>query len=457
MRGKNVGVLAGTYNCLSLVGGAYNNGFGTPAFICPPGLSASQLTYLASCNSAGQYQALAVTLQGGMTDTNNPNRQELFGTQIASSTQYCTIDGFVVTGANDKCMAVGGNTGNNVTPIAPGITVQNCYLYGVQSTSSGANSSGITCYACIDVTVQNCYVTDIINSNSRNSGIETWSSKGSQILYNTVVMSNSGASPIYVKAWQNKDVTIAYNYVDASAAPSLGDSGATAWDLNGVYGTDSSSFHHNIVLVGAGVSGCFEDDVAGPNELSITENRSFYNNTFVCPGGTWANYGLWSEASGASGLNVSIYNNIFARTGSGPGRGDISLQADTPYLVDYNLYYTTFNCAIYPAGSNSGWTNYTSLASWRSALNSSCIGRDAHAVQGVPTFAGGTPTLPAQAYQLTSTSPGYGAGSSNGQTSGSACSMGAWDGTVTRIGCSFAPGVTTTVPTVPNAPVLTVS
>src|ERR1700738_270524 len=39
--GKRVGVLPGTYNCLSLVGGSYNGSFDTPAFSIAGGSTAS--------------------------------------------------------------------------------------------------------------------------------------------------------------------------------------------------------------------------------------------------------------------------------------------------------------------------------------------------------------------------------------------------------------------------------
>jgi hypothetical protein len=43
--GKRVGVLPGTYNCLSLVGGSYRGDFATPAFNIAGGMSGHQQSF----------------------------------------------------------------------------------------------------------------------------------------------------------------------------------------------------------------------------------------------------------------------------------------------------------------------------------------------------------------------------------------------------------------------------
>ncbi|MGA7539823.1 MAG: hypothetical protein WBW93_13770, partial [Steroidobacteraceae bacterium] len=77
----------------------------------------------------------------------------------------------------------------------------------------------------------------------------------------------------------------------------------------------------------------------------------------------------------------------------------------------------------------------------------------------------GSPTYPAEAYQLAAGSLGVGAGSANGTTGGSAVDMGAWGGTdvntgksVAQIGCNFVAGSTSgSLSAPPSPPVLSVS
>lgn len=446
MRGKRIGVLPGTYNCAALVGGQYNTSstgsdFDRPAFCAPAGLSASQPTLLQSTTPLG------AIIDGGMTDANNPGAQPLLGTAIVSSSQYIIIDGFEVRNSNDKIMAVGGNTGNSVASIANGITVRNCYIHGCRSTSSGANPSGITFYACIGALCQNNYITNIVNTSNRNSGIEFWSSTSCIIEYNTVVMNNGGAGAIYVKD-KNQNHIIRYNYCDTSAAPSLGGSGTIGRDSTGTNANSLEAFYNNIVFG----DNPFEGDVAGA-PLNYTANQTFYNNTLVA-NGNWSNHGMWIE--GASPGQVRLYNNIFSR-GTVGTRGDVGpTSANQIVLIDYNLYPSSFHNAI-------GTNGFTTLASWQAIMPA---GSEAHSVLGAPTFLGGSPALASQKYKLQAGSLGKGTGSSDGTTGGTACDMGAWGGIdrntglpPAQIGCNFAPGVSAPPPPplVPSPPVLSVS
>lgn len=437
MAGKRVGVLPGTYSVIGVIGGSTNNSFGSPVLDVPPGSAASP-TILQSTVPLG------AIIDGGLTDTNAPSRPPLLG-HVNPGDGYYTIDGFEVRNANDRLISVGGGTAAGSNPNCLGVTVKNCFVHGVTSTSSGANSTGITLYACSGALVQNNYVTGIVNSNNRNSGIETWSTVNSVIEYNTVVMSNAGASPIYIKNAGQRDMTVRYNYVDTTGASSLGGSGAVAWDLGGT-AADTSSLHNNIFVTAQP----FQVGImtGGPNS---TENQQIYNNTFV---GTpnWSTGGV--RPWGAAGV-LTHYNNIYQRgAGGGGGRGDLDVNASELTLSDYNLFPASPSLGVTPDGSTAYPTLYSALATWGAALPPGCVGKDAHSMLGAPSFAGGSPVLPAYKYQLASGSAGMGAGRSNGQSSGSMCDMGAWGGATppTQIGCSFSPGLP-----VPNAPVLSVS
>jgi hypothetical protein len=330
MAGKRIGLIAGTYNGLNYVANQYNaaaygQAFSTPVFVVPPG-SASASTYVASCDTNGNYSPRAAIIDGGMTNTNNPGLQPLFGTRLEAGCQYITIDGLEIRNANDRLVSLGFDTAHTSPGGAPGVIVQNCYIHGVVSTDTGSNSSGITCYR-LDVgsLIHNNYVTSIVNSSSRNSGIELWGCIHTIVEYNTVVMSNAGASPIYIKNSNNYSITIRYNYVDTSQAPSLGGSGAVAWDLNG--SSANTSYCYNNIIISTYPFGCN----IMLNNQNTSDGQVFYNNTFI---GTPDFQTVGVEAFGAANT-LTFYNNILAGSVGG-GRGEVDFNANSPVLVDYN-------------------------------------------------------------------------------------------------------------------------
>ena len=359
---------------------------------------------------------------------------------------YYTIDGFEVRNANDRLISVGGGTGAGSAANCSGVVVKNCYCHHIVSTSVGSNSTGITAYALNGGLIQNNFVTDVVNSTNRNTGIETWSCQSTVIEYNTVVMSNANAGAIFIKNAGQKNIAIRYNYCDLSGSANNSQS-AIAWDLGGS-SSDMSSLHHNIIIgtqpLTVGIV------TGGPDSV---EKQQIYNNTFVGnPGFNPGGVRPW----GAAGV-LTHYNNIYSRASVG-GRGDLDVNASSPTLTDYNLFSSTPQLGITPNGSTNYPATYSSLSSWAAALPSGCAGKDAHSVVGAPAFVGGSPTYPAQKYQLGSGSLAKGSGSTNGQASGSSCDMGAWGGASppARVGCSFVPGVVAP-PAVPDAPVLNVS
>src|SRR5262249_49482037 len=151
----------------------------------------------------------------------------------------------------------------------------------------------------------------------------------------------------------------------------------------------TSKAYNNIFVGGAAL---LQTVGTGMNPASSAEQVFIYNNTLV---GTGPNYG-GVQCFGTAGT-MHAYNNIFASNVMG-GRGAVDYNASAPALMDYNLYQVV-TLGLTSNGSTGYPTIYNTLSAWQAALPGSCVGRDAHAVAGAPTFAGGG-TLPAEAYKL---------------------------------------------------------
>ena len=144
----------------------------------------------------------------------------------------------------------------------------------------------------------------------------------------------------------------------------------------------------------------------------------------------------WMTGSN-SGAQVQFYNNIYMTTnGSGVVyQGKIVLTSRLFSKLNNNCYYSvngsyTSFWDIFPGST------YTTFASWKSEVNSVVAGSESNSLNVNPQFslpggyaAGGG----AAQFKLSAGSPCVGTGSGG-------VNMGAWDGTTTQIGCSFAPG-----------------
>jgi len=128
---------------------------------------------------------------------------------------------------------------------------------------------------------------------------------------------------------------------------------------------------------------------------------------------------------------LTWYNNIVLNQSGGTALNF----SNTPVVMDYDCYL---------GASESGASGTV----------------DTHSLLSTnPQFASTiTPGAGATQFQLATGSPCIGAGRVGGVASGTACNIGAWDGTVTQIGASFTSGAgSSPPPAVPNPPVLTVS
>jgi hypothetical protein len=449
--GKSVGIIGdqGSYDCLSIyiaynggstLGNPNQNAQHPPAFNIAAGTSGSP-TYVGSCNSSGTYVPRLAVLDGGSTSlsqsaTVNPGANGLIGA-LGSAAAYITIDGLVFQNNYYSYVYFGYET--DVTPSgrSPGITVQNCHFGGsgtLYNSIAEENPTFLTLYACEGALIQNNLMDGATDdSTDRFCAFETWATTGTVFQYNTVQLTQSSATCWFIKNINNTTATIRYNYFYAVMP-----GGADGWDLSGD-SSDTSYFYNNVVVVG---DQALNTPGEAMTDADSTEIKYIYNNTFVALGGAWANGGIYQQSAAGT---VTFYNNIVNRTGTPAWEGDVSYNYNSLALSDYNLYPSTPYLGLMTNGEDSQVpTIYTSISTFAAQLPSGCVGKDAHSVLGAPMFVGGSPTFPAEAYKLASGSLGVGAGSSNGQTSGSATDMGAWGGTdvntgnpISQIGCNF--------------------
>ncbi len=190
-----------------------------------------------------------------------------------------------------------------------------------------------------------------------------------------------------------------------------------------------------------------------------TRAPSAYNTFYMLGSGCVGE--VFISAAGASvspASTVTFYNNIVMYAGGSIGyAGLVSLGPSGSVTSNYNCFYqsgATNSTAILGMGSGSADSpSLYSLTNWQSKF-----GLDAKSLVANPSFTrpGGGAVNPA-GYTLGASSPCLSAGRVGGTSNGAVCNMGAWDGTATQIGCSFASGSSGGSTPIPVAPVLTVS
>jgi len=435
--GKRVGIIAGTYDVSALMP-TNDSSAGALQLI---GGTSSASTYWASCDASGNYSPLAATLDakgasgfyGGHNGGPGNEAPVISHVGIYPSTYalgYAIIDGIILTGFSYKGIRVGGLSSSDGPQITGPVTIQNCeFTGGGHNPGDGLDNAAAVWMDGISGTwlVTNCLFYNNApwsagNANHLNAIVVGYC-QGGTIQYNTVI--NAGS--IYGKSFGSgttgtgdEGTILQNNYVDASmySSGSYGLEDFTGYPAPGL--TQTAIFRNNIVLSTFNALSGYSSTSNWPH--GFTTPVQAYNNTFVISGGTAIQIGMSNSSA------VTIYNNIC--TGSGT---DVQLSGGTVAILDYNL------------------------------ASQSVSGGGSNDITGTPTFVGGTPTLPAQAYQLATGSAGKGAGRVGGTASGAAIDMGAWGGTdvntgqpISQIGCNLSAGAPT--PTaVPNAPILTVT
>lgn len=435
MQGKRTGLLPGTYSIGGMTSGSSPSNY-EYSILAPPNGTASAVTFIGTSDASGNYSPRTATIVWSGAQTTNA----IIGPNPNGS-GYVTVDGLVINGgglAGGHLFQVYSDRTDIYTTAGtlPGIVVQNCEMYGTNATDVGNNDSGVFLEGCAGALVQNNYFHDILKAPQPDHchAYEEYGCQNCRILYNTLSNVSGG---IESKAGSG-GTEVAYNYIYNSPYAAL-------VGFDGAEGNTNSpnlpySIHHNVFDSNVGSAGytVLSTDI----NLLIEQDVSFYNNTVYDPraGGPFRDVGL----AATNGASVSFYNNIMycpsltgADTSAHPGV--INVSSGAVGTLDYNCYFM----AMLSLGLDGNV--YSTLSSWRAATSA-----DGHAIAADPGFAvpaaGGKG---AQQFQPGSASPCIGTGKGG-------VNIGAWDGKVQQIGCNFGP-FSGSAPTVPSAPVLTVS
>jgi len=440
MAGKRVGLIAGTYNMGSMSGdGNYQN----PILNVPAG-SAGSPTYLASCDSSGNYSAGAAILAMGSNGTAN----SCIGQNQGGGGLF-TIDGLVIDGGGGGNPSYNGTFNGSLIDYWPGggagmAIFQNCEIRNLTATGSGNNMAGIFSQGSTNsLTINNCYFHDIYKEAQSDHchGIEFYSTVGAVIQYCTFVRCDGGISfKGQGQGGGESGCTVAYCYFGTMRGSNYGTGvGLRGFDLTGRT-TAPNVVHHNI-FNDVGVQDR-KNDVGS----TVSQPTTWYNNTIYDTEG--ANYGVDLMTTGNN--LITYYNNL---TVASAPTGNFRIQlTNTLVLLDYNGYFALNN--NFGAMWRYNESTQNSLANWRAAT-----GGDANAISGssIPFVGAITTAVTSQQFQLASGSPASGAGRVGGTSSGAVCAIGAWANGTTQIGYNGSGAVASPPPAVPNAPVLTVS
>jgi hypothetical protein len=435
--GKRVGFMPGTYNVA-----AYMQKDSSTGALQIPGGTAASPTYWASCDASGNYSPLTATitaLAGGVyggipgTTYNGRNGPVIANTKSNYPSGNFTIDGIVLSGFAYKGIRVGGGSSGDGPSNVAGVTIKNCLFTGGSCIGNATDN----CFAVwLDYTLgavvfNNKFLNNLGFANGscdHLAAVGTWGAQGSQISFNT--MQNAGY--IWGKENANQGNNVFNNFIDVSmytgqsSANGLQDfTGATATGL-----TQTTNIHHNIIL-----SSSFGLGYYGLNQADgWTTPVNFYSNTIVMvqTGGQIIEAAIWMYSEVAK--NVTLHSNLVTGAVSGDYRM-FRFNAGGLLQWDYNLFpaNATWDLLANGAGGVYNSPAYGTLASIQAAVAAAGFsGFEAHGVQNSnPQFVGGSPSSPAAAYQLQSGSPARGKGKGG-------IDIGAWDGTVTQIGCAAA-------------------
>ncbi|GEM_PF-4009103 len=466
--GKRIGLIAGTYGVSALMTAAGSD-FNNIALDIPGGTPSSS-TYIASCDSQGNYSPRAAIIKAndnGYFGGGNSNKCSMIG--HSGNVGYLTIDGLVLTGASLWCLTIGQTAGTNLSP--PNVVVKNCEITGNSAqnctVASGQNCCPVQLMSATNFIFTNNYIHDNYGwtDGEHFAALYHWGmgsgTSGSQITYNTII--NSGG--LHGKEATQWNTLIAYNYIDMTRT-TPGGSGYTApivgFLADGGKGT-LTSIHHNILISFAGgasdspsaLGGTWIDLTWDTGQKYWSCATEIYNNTMIASSALNGCGVAWFEESpGMRGL--SYYNNLMFDNGFNAVAqyGYMFTNPDAFAICDYNIY-GALGAAKFATLSPSGTQGIpgqtvTSFAAWRAAIG----GLDAHSVSSLvnPFTSVGKLALAA----VVTSGPAFQAGRVGGTPSGSPCHIGAWDGIVTQIGCNFAGGGSGSS-SVPSPPKLSVS
>jgi hypothetical protein len=440
--GKRLGLLPGTYDVSVLMQAA---GYQGAVLQIQGGPNSSTKTYIGSCNSSGAYQAGTATLDakgsvglyGGGNTAHSPY---VLGQTIGSTgtgptpTQIgnWTIDGLLFTGFSNWAVTLSGGI-DTLTSQPTNCTIQNCGFFNSSTAQTGTHPGPLMLYDYKNCLVHNCWfynnISTAASDPAHNGASITGEGFGGGSSGLTVEYCSFVQSPgmyVFQDNGAALNTTVRYCYFDMTTTTGISQTCALAGLTGPATGQVGNSFHHNIVR-----GGSFADNV-GLDAYYNGSPTAFYNNTWDRVGGSGGN-GLGFrclETTGQSAL-ISAYNNLMYDNGAGSvSYGYMACNIDGFALCDYNTYGTLNQFTTYTASGGTSNTSRT-FAAWQTA-----IGKDAHSsASSVNPFTNNGAY--ALQYQISSGSPAYQSGFVGGVSSGAVCNRGAWDGTVTQIGCNL--------------------
>lgn len=449
--GKRLGLLPGTYRVSSLMGTNEN----VAALTIAGGSGPSNQTYIGSSDASGIYSRGAATLQAndnGYYGGGNGNQSPIMAAR--SGANYWTVDGLRFTGFSMWAFHVGNSPSGGAC--ITGWTIQNCEFTGgndqSNTTSNGVNCGVIIVYASVNGLVTNNWFHDNVGSTDTQHwscvyqwGLGNTPTAGNVYSYNTIVKSGN----LHGKEAPQYNTEIAYNYIDMTGTLSTSEyCGAAIMGFmadGGNAGGTATKWHHNVIRANV-MALDFNND--NPTHSYTDSPLYIYNNTIVLIGKQTNGFVSGGYDGSGSGHQVSAYNNLYYDNGQSVSTyGYWLTNTDVFALCDYNIYgsWNSF-CTVSPgANTSAGMVSRGSLSAWASAIG----GLEVHSSTNSsnPFASAGVDALQ---YQIASSSPAYEAGRVGGTPTGAICHVGAWDGTVTRIGCDFADGVISVLPDPPS-------
>lgn len=315
----NSGKASGTVTTLYSMYQALPGNGSAAVLLLNGGPSASQPTYLATCDSNGNYSPRTAVIDAA--DPTTGAQPTVSGPFIGQNQYQATVQvpnygNVVVDGLVVRNFTFAGLIfyGNSSTPIN-NLVIQNCEIYDQQNVVSNNNPGAIWLDFANGASIQNCSIHDLKTNATGSSyqmqacGIIQFNSQGTTIknctFYNCCAISNKDG-------WQSMDVSYCYCGWGTFGSPYTGNAqysnlGGTI--QNYLCGTGQTvNFHHNILIgpmLAWGESG-------QANEGTVL----IYNNTFYKPSGMGVSDGglaafsdYHSVASGGTGT-FEFYNNL---------------------------------------------------------------------------------------------------------------------------------------------------
>jgi hypothetical protein len=425
--GKRVGLLSGTYNVYNLwLSAAWNS----PALNIPGG-TASAPTVIQSVTPQGAH---ITANNGGALPGNSGSSVSIIGQGYQYAKGYVVFDGLVISDSNGYGIYVNGGGTSAEGAGGGSFIIRNCEIYNISGDASN-NPGCMMQYFSQGNLIQNCKLHDCTGSGAslhNFAAIFSFNCHGNTYEYNTIYNCNSG---IYDKNPGNGGHTYRYNYIEA-----LGVSPQSCLeDCSGGSAGDVTSAHHNILVASSGVGWWTGQDQTFPSHQSLL----FYNNTCYSSGSS-GSLMYWAAGAAVSPpAQVTHYNNIYYATGSPGPYGNVAFLTAGLAASNYNCYQSNgATTACIGTSATAGLATLYTLPLW-----STLFGFDGNSFAANPSFSSPGVKLSPAGYTLNSGSPCTGAGRVGGTSSGAVCNLGAWDGTITQIGCNFSSTVS-----VPNAP-----